>query len=92
MVAGIHAWRIDSTHDSRNLDNHRRGSGHDGPHPESLRLLKTDLTARMDHDKKDLEERVARIEAGQGDLRERMALLQGLLQGLREAITRGRAA
>ena len=72
----------------------------------SVRLLRVDLTApmhrldermsrldeRMDRDKQELHERIARIESGQGDLRERMAHLEGLLEGLREAITRNHAA
>lgn len=36
--------------------------------------------------------RLAALEKGQGELRERMAHLEGLLEGLREAITRSRAA
>ena len=36
-------------------------------------------------------ERITAVERGQADLRERMAKLEGLLEGLREAIT-GRAA
>ena len=39
-----------------------------------------------------LDVRLAALEKGQGDLRERMAHLEGLLEGLREAITRSRAA
>ena len=65
----------------------------------SVRLLRVDLIAsvnslaqRMDRDKQELHERIARIESGQGDLRERMAHLEGLLEGLREAITRNHAA
>ncbi len=50
------------------------------------------LDERMDRDKQELHERIARIESGQGDLRERMAHLEGLLEGLREAITRNHAA
>ena len=38
-----------------------------------------------------LDERIGRLEAQFGELRERMAHLEGLLEGLREAIT-GRAA
>ena len=39
-----------------------------------------------------LDVRLAALEKGQGELRERMAHLEGLLEGLREAITRSRAA
>ncbi len=61
----------------------------------NMRLLRTDLTAHMNHLNGRIEgmgERLARMEVGQGDLRERMAHLEGLLQGLREAITRNHAA
>ena len=37
-------------------------------------------------------ERIDRIERGQAELRERMAKLEGLLEGLREAITGKHAA
>ena len=50
------------------------------------------LDERMDRDKQELHEWITRIERGQGDLRERMAHLEGLLDGLREAITRNHAA
>lgn len=36
--------------------------------------------------------RMDRLELGQGELRERMVHLEGLLEGLREAITRNRVA
>ncbi len=36
--------------------------------------------------------RIERVEAGQIELRERMAHLEGLLEGLREAIAHNRAA
>ena len=39
-----------------------------------------------------LDGRIDRIEQGQAELRERMAKLEGLLEGLREAITGQRAA
>ena len=39
-----------------------------------------------------INERIDRVERGQTDLRERMAKLEGLLEGLREAITGRRAA
>ena len=51
-----------------------------------------DLRERMDRDRHDLHERIARIDTGQGDLRERMAHLEGLLEGLREAVIRNQAA
>ena len=35
--------------------------------------------------------RIERVERGQGELRERMAKLEGLLEGLREAISGRRA-
>ena len=41
------------------------------------------LNARIDK----LEARLAAVEHGQAELRERMAKLEGLLEGLREAIT-----
>ena len=47
---------------------------------------------RLDERFDRLDERIARIETGQGDLRERMAHLEGLLDGLREAIVRNQAA
>ncbi len=39
-----------------------------------------------------LTKRLERVETGQTELRERMAHLEGLLQGLREAIAHNRAA
>ncbi len=51
-----------------------------------------ELGQRTDRDKQEQHERLARIDSGQGDLRERMAHLEGLLEGLREAITRNQAA
>ena len=39
-----------------------------------------------------LEDRIGAMERGQAELRERMAKLEGLLEGLREAITRTRVA
>ena len=53
----------------------------------SNRGLRQDM-ARMESR---LDERIGRLEAQFGELRERMAHLEGLLEGLREAIT-GRAA
>ncbi len=41
---------------------------------------------------KDLSGCIERVEASVSELRERMAHLEGLLEGLREAITRNRAA
>ena len=40
----------------------------------------------------DVKSHVERLEAGQGELRECMAKLEGLLEGLREAITGRRAS
>ncbi|MCE2483087.1 MAG: hypothetical protein J4F33_09440 [Alphaproteobacteria bacterium] len=48
-----------------------------------LRGVRADLGRRIDK----LEERVAAVERGQAELRERMAKLEGLLEGLREAIS-----
>ena len=53
---------------------------------------KQELGERMDRDRKELGVRMDRLESGQGDLRERMAHLEGLLEGLREAIAHNRAA
>ena len=50
--------------------------------------LDTRLTARMDG----LDTRMEGIAASQGEIRERMAKLEGLLEGLREAVTGRRAA
>ncbi len=46
------------------------------------------IDARMDR----LEGRMDRLESGQAELRERMAHLEGLLEGLREAIVHRAAA
>ena len=48
-----------------------------------LRGVRADFGRRMDK----LEERIAAVERGQAELRERMAKLEGLLEGLREAIS-----
>ncbi len=47
---------------------------------------------RIDALERDHQERFASPDRGQGELRERMAKLEGLLEGLREAITERRAA
>ena len=47
---------------------------------------------RLGHLETSVEARFERLEASVGELRERMAHLEGLLEGLREAITRNRAA
>ena len=47
---------------------------------------------RIDALERDHQERFASLDRGQGELRERMAKLEGLLEGLREAITERRAA
>lgn len=52
----------------------------------------TRLDGRIDRMNECVEERLGRLEQGQADLRERMAKLEGLLEGLREAITGKRAA
>lgn len=52
----------------------------------------TRLEGRIDRMNERVEERLGRLEQGQADLRERMAKLEGLLEGLREAITGKRAA
>ena len=44
--------------------------------------LESRLNERMDR----FEARMDRLEAGQGDLRERMARLEGMVDGLREAV------
>ena len=46
------------------------------------------LDTRMDR----LDTRMDRLETGHAELRERMAHLEGLLEGLREAVTAHRAA
>ena len=60
-----------------------------------VRGIERRLTARMD----DLDSRMDALDtrmdglaAGQGEIRERMAKLEGLLEGLREAVTGRRAA
>ena len=50
------------------------------------------LDGRIDRMNERTEERLGRLEQGQADLRERVAKLEGLLEGLREAITGKRAA
>ena len=44
--------------------------------------LESRLNGRMDR----FEARMDRLESGQGDLRERMARLEGMVDGLREAV------
>ena len=56
-----------------------------------LRQDMTRLESRLDERINGLESRFDAMEKQFGDLRERMAHLEGLLEGLREAIT-GRAA
>ena len=48
--------------------------------------------SRLDARISRLGERIDRVERGQAELRERMAKLEGLLEGLREAITGRHAA
>ena len=45
------------------------------------------LEGRIDRMNERVEEHLGRLEQRQADLRERMAKLEGLLEGLREAIT-----
>ena len=56
-----------------------------------LAALLVGLFAWLRQDISRVGERITAVERGQADLRERMAKLEGLLEGLREAIT-GRAA
>lgn len=58
-----------------------------------LAVLLVGLFAWLRQDIARLGERVSALERGQTELRERMAKLEGLLEGLREAVTgRSRAA
>ena len=50
------------------------------------------LNGRINRVEDGLNSRIERVEVGQMELRERMAHLEGLLEGLREAIVRHRAA
>ena len=50
------------------------------------------LSARIEETAAQLSARIEGVERGQADLRERMAKLEGLLEGLREAIAGRRAA
>ena len=50
------------------------------------------LDRRIDRVEDTLGRRIDGVEKGQAELRERMAKLEGLLEGLREAITGRRAA
>ena len=63
------------------------------------RSLRRDFSARMDRMeaqtselREHIDTRIEELRAHIGDLRERMAHLEGLLEGLREAITRTRVA
>ena len=58
----------------------------------SLRQEIRQLGSRMERVEASLTKRMERVEAGQTELRERMAHLEGLLEGLREAIAHNRAA
>ena len=58
----------------------------------TLAVLNIGLFAWLRGDLKDQGQRLARVENGQGELRERMAKLEGLLEGLREAVAGRRAA
>ena len=57
-----------------------------------LRSLRRDIDTRIDGLEASLTKRIERLEAGQTKLGERMAHLEGLLEGLREAIAHNRAA
>ncbi len=57
-----------------------------------LRRVEASLATRIDQVEASLTTRIDRVEAGQSELRERMAHLEGLLEGLREAIAHNRAA
>ena len=48
--------------------------------------LRADTHRYMDRLEARLNERMDRLEAGQGELRERMARLEGMVDGLREAV------
>ena len=48
--------------------------------------LRADTHRYMDRLESRLNERMDRLEAGQGELRERMARLEGMVDGLREAV------
>ncbi len=54
--------------------------------------VEASLTTRIDQVEASLTTRMERVEAGQTELRERMAHLEGLPEGLREAIAHNRAA
>ena len=59
------------------------------------RGIRRDLTARMDDlaaSQGEMRERMDGLAASQGEIRERMARLEGLLEGLREAVSGRRAA
>ena len=50
------------------------------------------VSARITGRERDHQERFVSLDRGQAELRERMAKLEGLLEGLREAVTGHRAA
>ena len=52
----------------------------------SVAWLRTDTHRYMDRLESRLNGRMDRLEAGQGELRERMARLEGMVDGLREAV------
>ena len=59
---------------------------------ERIAAVESKLGERIAAVESKLGERIAAVEHGQAELRERMAKLEGLLEGLREAITGRRAA
>ena len=52
----------------------------------SVAWLRADTHRYMDRFESRLNGRMDRLEAGQGELRERMARLEGMVDGLREAV------
>ena len=59
---------------------------------ERIEEVQAQLGARIEEATAQLSARIEGVERGQADLRERMAKLEGLLEGLREAIAGRRAA
>ena len=65
---------------------------HVGELREEMRTHIQRLEAGQGELREEMKTHVQRLEVGQGELRERMARLEGLIDGLREAITGRRAA
>jgi len=57
-----------------------------------MKIMRDELRTEMNEKMNDLHARMDRIQAEFGGLRERMAKLEGLLEGLREAVTGRKAA